>query len=272
VIGRLAILSAVAMLGASNSTIVLKTVSPSSDPKLRATVEILRARLARLGTRASIARGLGSAVITITLRDVADPVRVARLLVTPGRFEIYDLEADLAPLSLGPDGVPVAHTRPLRARKGTVQVMCGRREFVCPGVLEAPPLRTYYYLFKHEPELTNMDLRLPAMRQDVDPTTTEPVVLIQFTAMGRKKFKNVTQAEARRGRQRGALQHVAMVLDGELKSFASIDYTQYPDGIDPINGAQITGIRSVGEARDLAVLLGTPPLPVRLVVVRASPL
>ena len=93
-------------------------------------------------------------------------------------------------------------------------------------------------------------------------------MLIQFNAEGRKKFH--ARAEALRGRRRGALQHFAIVLDGELKSFPSIDYSQYPDGIDPINGAQITGILSVGEAKDLAALLGTPPLPVHLVIVRTS--
>ena len=153
--------------------------------------------------------------------------------------------------------------------QNTTVITCGQTEVVCPG-LNAAPLQTYYYLFKRNlakgiPEMTGADLKLSGTRQDFDPTTNEPVVLMQFTGKGGKKFHDITRAEATRGRLRGALQHFAIVLDGELKSFPSIDYSQYPDGIDPINGAQITGIRSVGEAKDLALVLQTGALPVNFV-------
>jgi SecD/SecF fusion protein len=153
--------------------------------------------------------------------------------------------------------------------QNTTVITCGKTEVVCPG-LDAAPLQTYYYLFKRNlakgiPEMTGADLKLSGTRQDFDPTTNEPVVLMQFTGKGGKKFHDITRAEATRGRLRGALQHFAIVLDGELKSFPSIDYNQYPDGIDPINGAQITGIRSVGEAKDLALVLQTGALPVNFV-------
>ncbi len=272
--GKLAALGAAAVLAAPGSTIVLKAVPPFSEAKLRATVQILRARLMGLGATATVTRGPGSRVIEIKATGLADPARAARILIAPGRLEFYDLEADLVPPSIGSDGYPVAHTQRLRARKGTVLVTFGPLEVVCPGV-PAPPDRTYYYLFKRNlaegiPEMTGSDLKLSGTRQDFDPTTNEPVVLMQFTIKGRKKFKEVTRAEALRGKKRGALQHFAIMLDRELKSFPSIDYNQYPDGIDPINGAQITGIRSIGKARELAALLGAGPLPVRLVVVRSG--
>jgi hypothetical protein len=36
------------------------------------------------------------------------------------------------------------------------------------------------------------------------------------------------------------------VLDRQIKSFPSIDFREYPRGIDPINGAEITGLDSIG--------------------------
>jgi SecD/SecF fusion protein len=154
----------------------------------------------------------------------------------------------------------------------TAVVTCDKTEVVCPGV--GAPSGTNYYLFKHDlakgiPEMTGKDLNSGGTRQDFDPNTNAPIVLMQFSGEGKKKFHNVTRAEAQRGQvlaartgdAQNSLQHFAIVLDGEIKSFPSIDFQQYPDGIDPTNGAQITGIGSVGEAKDLALVLQTGALP-----------
>ena len=57
-------------------------------------------------------------------------------------------------------------------------------------------------------------------------------------------------------------QHFAIVLDREIKSWPSIDWNQYPNGISGTNGAQITGIGDTSEAKDLALVLQTGALPV----------
>ena len=57
-------------------------------------------------------------------------------------------------------------------------------------------------------------------------------------------------------------QHFAIVLDREIKSWPSIDWEQYPNGISGTNGAQITGIGDTREAKDLALVLQTGALPV----------
>jgi SecD/SecF fusion protein len=153
---------------------------------------------------------------------------------------------------------------------GTTVINCGASEVVCPGVNEFPPTRTYYYLFRYKPndktqpvpEMTGADLKLSGTRADIDPQSNESVVLLSFTSKGGKKFHAITRDEAQRGSIRGAPQHFAIVLDREIKSFPQIDYKQYPDGIDPINGAQITGLQSDREAHDLALVLQTGALPV----------
>jgi len=160
---------------------------------------------------------------------------------------------------------------------GTVVISCGVGEVVCPGVSEANPTSTSYYLFKNSPpaipEMTGSDLKLSGTRQDFDTQTQEPIVTMQFTKKGGKKFAEITRREAQRGKLLSNTigggqkieQHFAIVLDREIKSWPSIDWSQYPGGISGSNGAQITGIGNIQEAKDLALVLQTGALPVNFV-------
>src|SRR5207302_7029381 len=53
----------------------------------------------------------------------------------------------------------------------------------------------------------------------------------------------------------------AIVLDREIRSAPTIDFTTDPGGIPGNNGAQITGIGNVKEAKNLALVLQTGALP-----------
>ncbi len=160
----------------------------------------------------------------------------------------------------------------------TVVLQCGRGEVVCPGVGGENPTRDFYYLMEFDPgnsveeertpEMTGADLRLSGTRQDFDTTTGEPIVTMQFTDAGEDKFGRITADEASRGRTQSQLlgqkvtQNFAIVLDREIKSWPSIDWEQYANGISGSNGAQITGIGALGEAKDLALVLQSGALPV----------
>ena len=160
----------------------------------------------------------------------------------------------------------------------TVVVHCGPNDVVCPGVGESPPTRNYWYLLRYTPptvpEMTGKDLKLSGTRQDFDTQTGEPIVLMDFTGKGQDTFQKITRDIAIRGKllfntvgggqgdYRNFLQHFAIVLDREIKSWPSIDFEQYPGGIAGSNGAQISGLASIGEAKDLALVLQTGALPV----------
>ena len=160
----------------------------------------------------------------------------------------------------------------------TVVVECGPGEVVCPGVAELEPTKNSYYLFRFTPpdvpEMTGDDLNLAGTRQDFDTTTGEPIVLMDFTDEGADTFEEITRDVAQRGRllyntvgggqgdHRNFLQHFAIVLDREIKSWPTIDFDEYPGGISGSNGAQISGLADVGEAKDLALVLQTGALPV----------
>ena len=169
----------------------------------------------------------------------------------------------------------------------TVVITCtAQTSTVCPGDPNGVPAagQTDYYLFKHGsypsdryatdgkyPNMGGEELKLSGTRQDFDPTTGDPVVLMQFTGKGNKIFHEVTKNEAIRGSIQQTPQHFAIVLDNEIRSFPQIDYNQNPQGIDPTgSGAQITGLQSLKEAKDLALVLQTGALPVNFITLERT--
>src|SRR5688572_10634862 len=176
------------------------------------------------------------------------------------------------------DGKLPAGHRLFAVPPGSVVVSCGIGEESCPGVGELNPTRNYWYLFRFEPpevpEMTGEDLDLGGTRQDFDTRTGEPIVLMDFTDAGAEKFEDITREIAQRGKllfnsvgggqgdYQNWLQSFAIVLDREIKSYPTIDFEEYPGGITGSNGAQISGIGDIGDAKDLALVLQTGALPV----------
>jgi SecD/SecF fusion protein len=184
------------------------------------------------------------------------------------------LDAYRGKIPAGDKVLPVPHN--------TVVITCqSDTSAVCPnstGGDVPPPGKTDYYLFKHGPypndqygpypNMTGTELKLSGTRQDFDPTSGDPVVLMQFTKKGDKAFFKVTKNEAVRGSIRGTPQHFAIVLDDEIRSFPQIDYTDpsVSGGINPAGtGAQITGMASLKEAQNLALVMQTGALPVNFI-------
>jgi SecD/SecF fusion protein len=164
--------------------------------------------------------------------------------------------------------------------EGRTILTCGASARLCPGVNQVPPTRDYYYLYKYQPnhpenpipELTGDDLKGEGTRQDFG-QNNEPIVTLEFTDEGGDRFHDITRELAQRGLQQANLngatgadrdnynQSFAIVLDGEIRSFPSIDFDDLPDGIAG-GQAQITGLDDIQEAKDLALVLQTGALPV----------
>jgi SecD/SecF fusion protein len=156
--------------------------------------------------------------------------------------------------------------------KGMVVITCGASAVVCPGGPEGsgvPPDRTYYYLFKYDPpnvpQMTGEDLKPEGTRADFDTSATgggQPIVTMEFTGRGSDRFEKITRDEYTRGKLRQKPQHFAIVLDREIKTFPQIDYTdsRLAGGIGG-GRAQIEGLESFDEAKDIAIVLQTGALP-----------
>ena len=60
------------------------------------------------------------------------------------------------------------------------------------------------------------------------------------------------------------------MLDGQLITAPSIDFTQYPEGIDASTGSQISGGFTISSAQELAQELQSGALPIRLELISNS--
>jgi SecD/SecF fusion protein len=105
-----------------------------------------------------------------------------------------------------------------------------------------------------------------------------PIVTFEFTDRGKDIWQDVTERIAQRGQSlqlpgtsaQESAQHFAIVLDDELISAPFIDFVQNPNGIDGSNGSQIEGGFTLDSAQELANLLKTGALPVRLELISQS--
>jgi SecD/SecF fusion protein len=177
------------------------------------------------------------------------------------------------------DGQLPGHLDLFSVPEGMVVITCGSSDpdqaaaVVCPGGQGAgvPPTQTYYYLFKYEPpdipQMTGEDFKLSGTRADFDTSPgggNRPIVTMEFTNAGSDKFEEITRNLHVRGNLRNAPQHFAIVLDREIRTWPQIDYTDssLAGGIGG-GRAQIEGLDSLQEAKDIAVVLQTGALPVK---------
>ena len=134
-----------------------------------------------------------------------------------------------------------------------------------------PESPEFYYVLEDDSELSGSDIKNP--EQNTDPNTQEPIVTMDFTDDGRRRFANVTKRIAERGSEQikpiGAdpaetFQRFAITLDNQIVSLATIDYLENPEGIDGRTGAQINGIGNLEDTQDLAESLRIGALPINL--------
>ena len=207
--------------------------------------------------------------------DTAQPlnpdgaVDMAQLLLQIGAST---LPADVAVL-----GVPKEH----------LAVRCSNQSPAgCPPNITPVPTtakeKFFWYMFDLPAvgqRLTGDDLE--SAKSDFDTQSGQPVVLMNFTDKGSTLFGDITKQLAQRGRAEwsaaGAqpnqepayFQRFAIILDGELQTYPTIDFQQNPDGIQG-GSAQITGLGSPQEASDIALVLQSGSLPVRFVALSSS--
>ncbi len=141
---------------------------------------------------------------------------------------------------------------------GTVLVEAHPEEFN-NKVTKAEP--NSFYVLNDDPVLNGEDVNNPQQStQSEGGGSGLPDVTFGFSSHGRKVFEEVTRRIAERGQnaqlpgvtKAEAQQHFAIVLDEQVITAPSIDYTQYPTGIDASNGSEITGGFTLTSAQNLA--------------------
>jgi SecD/SecF fusion protein len=181
----------------------------------------------------------------------------------------HDLYSDLPKQEAG------TKLKAVRVNPGTVLVQSRPTEDEKTGkIINASP--NSWYVLKDDPVLEGDSITNPA--QSNDESTGQPDVTFGFTSHGKSIFEKVTKEIAHRGQEaqlpgvtkEEALQHFAVVLDGQLITTPSIDFTKYPEGIDASTGSEISGGFTITSAQALANELQSGALPVKLVLISRS--
>jgi SecD/SecF fusion protein len=159
----------------------------------------------------------------------------------------------------------------VRVSPGTVLVRARAVESASGKVTQPSP--NSWYVIKDAPVLTGADVKNPTQSFDEGAGGTgAPNVTFGFTGHGQSVFQHVTKEIAHRGQEaqlpgvgkEAAQQHFAVVLDEQLITTPSIDYTKYPEGIDAATGSQISGGFTITSAQELAQELQSGALPIKL--------
>jgi SecD/SecF fusion protein len=170
-----------------------------------------------------------------------------------------------------------AKLKAVHVNPGTIVVQARPVETSRGKVVQASP--ESWYVLNDNPALSGADIKNP--RQGLDEGgggSGQPNVTFEFTSSGGKVFQRVTREIAERGQQaqlpgvhkQQAVQHFAVVLDGQIITAPFIDYTQNPEGIDATTGSQISGGFTLTSAQNLAGELQSGALPLRLELISQS--
>ena len=162
----------------------------------------------------------------------------------------------------------------VEVKEGTILVRCEQAEDV-----PEDKKTDCWFVLADNVALRGTDVKEPEQAFDQGPGGSgQPIVTFKFSDRGRDVWEQVTKEIAQRGQRsqvpgtdaQSAAQHFAIVLDDELISTPFIDFVQNPSGIDAANGSQIEGGFTIESAQELANLLKTGALPVKLELISQS--
>jgi len=173
---------------------------------------------------------------------------------------------------------PGVKTKTVRVNPGTVLARAQPETDPKTGKVTKDEPESWYVL-NDNPVLAGSDITHPTQSfESGGGSAGAPDVTFGFSSRGGPIFQRVTREIAQRGQNaalpgvaaQAALQHFAVVLDNQIITAPSIDYTRYPDGIDSTNGSEITGGFTLTSAQNLADELQSGALPIKLELISQS--
>jgi preprotein translocase subunit SecD len=241
-----------------------------STAELDQTIGILDRRVNGLGVTESAIQKQGTDQISVALPGVKDAQQALDLIGKTAQLEFYKDDPQSRPV--GPVATRDEALKQLK-RQGVSQTEIdqlaanGNTDKYALVVSPADPATSQpeqWFVFKRPPALTGD--AISGARAGFSGQNNKPNVLIDFTAAGSKTFQEITRELYRTGLLKGTPQTFAIVLDNVMESDPMIDYTDpgLRDGIS--GGAEISGGNmTIKESQDLAFVLKTGALPVKLV-------
>jgi len=238
--------------------------------ELDQTIGILDRRVNGLGVTESAIQKQGTDQISVSLPGVKDAQQALDLIGKTAQLEFYKDDPQSRPV--GPVATKVQALKQLKSQ-GVSQAEIdqlaanGNTDKYALIVSPAEPVNNQperWFVYNRPPALTGD--AISGARSGFSGQTNKPNVLIDFTAAGSQKFQEITRELYRTGLLKNTPQTFAIVLDNVMESDPMIDYTDsgLRNGIS--GGAEISGGNmTIKESQDLAFVLKTGALPVKLV-------
>ena len=241
---------------------------PPTKAQLEQTVGILDRRVNGLGVTESQIQTQGADQVAIALPGISDAEQALSVIGKTAQLEFFtdDAESRL----VGPVESKEAALKELRSQgvsKEEIAQLEAEGTTQDYSLIEQPAdtvndIPAAWYVYKRPPAMTGDAVK--SARAGFD-QNGQPNVSIDFTSEGSKQFQEITRDLYRTGLLKQTPQTFAIVLDNVMESDPMIDYTDATlrDGIS--GGAEISGGNmTVQESKDLAFVLNTGALPVKL--------
>lgn len=237
--------------------------------QLDQTVGILDRRVNGLGVTESQIQTQGADQVSISLPGITDADQALSVIGKTAQLEFF--KDDPASRLVGPVESKDAALKELRREgvsKEEIAVLEAEGTSDDHSLVEQPAdtandIPAAWYVYKRPPAMTGDAVK--SARAGFDNQTGKPNVSIEFTSEGNKQFQEITRELYRTGLLKQEPQTFAIVLDNIMESDPMIDYTD-PTLSDGISGGAVIsgGNMTVQESKDLAFVLNTGALPVKL--------
>jgi preprotein translocase subunit SecD len=236
--------------------------------QLEQTVGILDRRVNGLGVTESQIQTQGTDQVAIALPGIADAEQALSVIGKTAQLEFFT--DDPASRLVGPVESKEAALKQLRSdgvSKEEIAQLDAEGTTQEHSLIEQPAdtvndVPAAWYVYKRPPAMTGDAVKNARAGFD---QLGKPEVQIDFTPEGSQQFQEITRNLYRTGLLKNTPQTFAIVLDNVMESDPMIDYTDptLRDGISDsavISGGNMT----VQESKDLAFVLNTGALPVKL--------
>jgi preprotein translocase subunit SecD len=240
-----------------------------TSAQLDQTVGILDRRVNGLGVTESAIQKQGTDQISVALPGIKDAQQALDIIGKTAQLEFY--KDDPASRPVGPVATKEEALKELKrqgASQAEIDQLSTEGNTDKYALIQRPADTTtgqpeQWYVYKRPPALTGD--AISSARAGFG-NSNKPDVLIDFTSQGSQKFQEITRELYRTGLLKNEYQTFAIVLDNVMASDPYIDYhdATLRDGIS--GGAEISGgSMTTKDAQDLAFVLNTGALPVKLV-------
>ncbi len=237
-------------------SVTLQAPAGTDSAKLDQARTIIQNRINKLGVAEPEIQTQGGDKIAVQLPGIANPQEALDIIGKTAVLEFMEVSNFGTAYASEADALKAANVTTTDA----LAALSGFHEIV--HWVTGNNAGDKYYLVTTAPQLTGAFLK--GADQGYESTSNKPKVNMQFNADGAKLFDQITKKLADAATITGQDQLLAIVLDGSVESAPRVQ-SEIPDG-----NAEITGTFTLAEAKNLALVLQTGALPVKLTQVSTN--